>query len=115
TASQQRMRADRRNLALWTFQGWLAMILVAAGYAKVVEPMTSLEILLGWASTDQEALVRSLGWFEIGLGLTPLAPLFLGAFGRIPLLAGVSVIMVMSGLMSVVHGVRLEMGAVGLN
>lgn len=115
TASQRRLRASVLNLTLWTFQGWLTMILVAAGYAKVAEPMTSLEILLGWASAQQELFVRSLGWFEIGLGLAPLAPLFLGAAGRHLLLASLAVISISAAAMIVLHGLRMEAAAAVFN
>lgn len=115
TAPQRRLRANVRNLTLWTCQGWLTMILVAAGYAKIAEPMTSLELLLGWANPQEEVFVRSLGWFEIGLGLTPLATLFLGTAGRGLLLSGLAAISTTAAVMVVVHSLRMEITAVVFN
>ena len=45
---QGRSRAAYRNIALWTLQGWIAMFFIAAGYAKLTEPMTNLINLMGW-------------------------------------------------------------------
>lgn len=115
TIAQQRQRKNIANLTLWTFQGWIAMLLIAAGYAKIAEPMTSLEILLGWASADQESLVRALGWFEMALGLTSLSPLIFGKLARTPLLVGATCIIALATTMIVVHSLRLEPGAVVMN
>lgn len=115
TIAQQRQRKNVANLTLWTFQGWMAMLLIGAGYAKVAEPMTSLEILLGWARADQQSLVRALGWFEIALGLTSASPLIFGNFARFPLLIGAALISALATIMIVVHGLRLEPGAVAMN
>lgn len=115
TIAQQRQRKNIANLTLWTFQGWIAMLLIAAGYAKIAEPMTSLEILLGWASADQESLVRALGWFEMALGLTSLSPLIFGNLARTPLLVGATCIIALATTMIVVHSLRLEPGAVVMN
>lgn len=115
TIAQQRQRKNIANLTLWTFQGWIAMLLIAAGYAKIAEPMTSLEILLGWASTDQQSLVRALGWFEMALGLTSLSPLIFGNLARTPLLVGAACIIALATTMIVVHSLRLEPGAALMN
>lgn len=115
TLARQRRRRDLSNLALWTVHGWLAMFFIAAGYAKVAEPMAYLEILLGWASADQERLVRTLGWFEIALGLASLAPALFGRVARTPFLIGAAVMIALASIMIVVHSVRLEAGAVTVN
>ena len=103
------------NLALWTLQAWIAMFLIAAGYAKIAEPMTSLEGLLRWARPEQETLVRTLGWIEIALGLSPLAPLVLRRDGRSLLLIGVASVTALSLGMIVLHSFRGEPGAVVVN
>ena len=59
--ARARLDANARNLALWTFQGWLAMFFIAAGWAKVSEPMTNLVTLMGWPALAPENLVRGLG------------------------------------------------------
>ena len=46
TNHQARARADYLNIALWTFQGWIAMFFIAAGYAKLSEPMENLIVLM---------------------------------------------------------------------
>ena len=49
TPARSRLAASYRNLTLWTLQGWLAMFFIAAGYAKLSEPMTNLveRLILG--------------------------------------------------------------------
>ena len=32
---RSRAKSDYLNLTLWTFQGWIAMFFIAAGYAKL--------------------------------------------------------------------------------
>lgn len=115
TMAQQRQHRDIANLALWTLQGWIAMFLIAAGYAKIAEPMASLEILLGWARADQPGLVRALGWLEVALGLTALSPVLFGKLARTPLLIGVTIIIALATTMIVVHSLRLEAGAAAIN
>ena len=58
-APQARSRAAYRNIALWTLQGWIAMFFIAAGYAKLTEPMSNLIALMGWPAV---APVNSKSW-----------------------------------------------------
>ena len=73
--ARARLDANARNLALWTLQGWLAMFFIAAGYAKLTEPMTNLINLMGWPAVAPENMVRGLGVVEIVLALGVLTPL----------------------------------------
>ena len=59
TNHQARARADYLNIALWTFQGWIAMFFIAAGYAKLSEPMENLIVLMQWPAAAGEAFVRA--------------------------------------------------------
>lgn len=113
--SKQRQREDFTDLALWTFKGWIAIFLIAAGYAKLAEPMAYLETLLRWARADHQSLVRALGWFEIALGLTSASPFIFGNFARPPLLVGAAFVTALATTMIVVHSLRLEPGAVAIN
>ena len=72
---QARARADYLNITLWTFQGWIAMFFIAAGYAKLSEPMENLIVLMQWPAAASEAFVRGLGVAEIVLAAMVLAPL----------------------------------------
>lgn len=92
--ARSRLNASYRNLTLWTLQGWLAMFFIAAGYAKLSEPMANLIDLMRWPSLVSENLVRGLGLAEIVLALLVLAPLVSWKHGR-PLL-----VMAGSGLLS---------------
>lgn len=85
TPARARLNASRQNLTLWTLQGWLAMFFIAAGYAKLTEPMTNLVELLRWPALFAENLVRGLGLAEIVLAVLVLAPLVSWKHGR-PLL-----------------------------
>lgn len=85
TPARARVIATQRNLTLWTLQGWLAMFFIAAGYAKLTEPMTNLVELMRWPALVAENLVRGLGLAEIVLAVLVLAPLVSWKHGR-PLL-----------------------------
>ena len=74
-APRARSRAAYRNIALWTLQGWIAMFFIAAGYAKLTEPMTNLINLMGWPAVAPENMVRGLGVVEMILALGVLSPL----------------------------------------
>lgn len=83
--ARSRLNASYRNLTLWTLQGWLAMFFIAAGYAKLSEPMANLIDLMRWPALVSENMVRGLGVAEIVLALLVLAPLVSWKHGR-PLL-----------------------------
>ena len=61
STAQARSRAAYRNIALWTLQGWIAMFFIAAGYAKLTEPMSNLIALMGWPAVAPVNMVRGLG------------------------------------------------------
>ena len=115
TLARERLRNDIRHLALWTFQGWLAMAFIGAGYAKTSESLTTLQGLLSWFRPELEALTRALGLVEICLGLAMLVPLLSWKIGRPILLAGAVGVIALSMLMVVVHGRKAEVEAVLLN
>ena len=71
--ARSRLNASYRNLTLWTLQGWLAMFFVAAGYAKLSEPMANLVELMKWPALVAENMVRGLGVAEIVLAVLVLA------------------------------------------
>jgi hypothetical protein len=75
TPARSRLNASYRNLTLWTLQGWIAMFFIAAGYAKLSEPMDNLVDLMRWPALVPPDLVRGLGIAEILLALLVLAPL----------------------------------------
>ena len=108
TPARSRLNASYRNLTLWTLQGWIAMFFVAAGYAKLREPMDNLVDLMRWPALVSPDLVRGLGIAEILLALLVLAPLVSWKHGR-PLL-----VMAASGLLEVVmlaiHATGMDVG-----
>lgn len=97
-----------RNLTLWTLQGWVAMFFVAAGYAKITEPMDNLVELLRWPAFASENLVRGLGWAEVALAVAMLAPLISWRLGRFPLLTAAAGLVVLESVMLVKHAVSLH-------
>ena len=107
TPARSRLAASYRNLTLWTLQGWLAMFFIAAGYAKLSEPMTNLVELMKWPALVAENMVRGLGVAEIVLAVLVLAPLVSWKHGR-PLL-----VMAAGGLLAL-ETVMLALPAVGL-
>jgi hypothetical protein len=106
TPARSRLNASYRNLTLWTLQGWIAMFFVAAGYAKLSEPMANLVDLMAWPALVVPNLVRGLGIAEIILAVLILAPLVSWKHGR-PLL-----VMAASGLLAL-ETVMLGFHAIG--
>ena len=108
--SRSRLNDSYRNLTLWTLQGWIAMFFIAAGYAKISEPMANLVELMGWPAMVSESFVRGLGLAEITLALMVLAPLVSWKSGR-PLLVTASVgLIVLEAAMLAVHAFGLDIG-----
>ncbi len=105
-----RAKADYLNLTLWTFQGWIAMFFIAAGYAKLTESMENLTVLMHWPAMASVNFVRGLGVVEIVLALMVLAPLVSWRFGR-PLLMTASVgLLALQTIMLILHATELNIG-----
>lgn len=110
TPARSRLNASYRNLTLWTLQGWLAMFFIAAGYAKLSEPMTNLVELMRWPALAPENMVRGLGVAEIILAVLLLAPLVSWKHGRPLLVMAASGLLALEVVMLGVHGSALEGG-----
>ncbi|MBN9481284.1 MAG: DoxX family protein [Bordetella sp.] len=110
TPHQARARADYLNIALWTFQGWIAMFFIAAGYAKLSEPMGNLIVLMKWPALASEAFVRGLGVAEIVLAVMVLAPLASWRFGRPLLLTAAAGLLALEVIALGVHAFGLDLG-----
>ena len=105
-----RLHANYLNLALWTFQGWLAMFFIAAGYGKMTEPMDNLIALMRWPALVSEHLVRGLGVAELMLAFGVLAPLLSWKLGRPVLLAAATGLLAIETIMLIVHVTGLDLG-----
>ncbi|MET4685362.1 DoxX family protein [Brevundimonas faecalis] len=105
-----RAKADYLNLTLWTFQGWIAMFFIAAGYAKLTESMENLTVLMHWPAMASTAFVRGLGVIEILLALMVLAPLVSWRVGRPLLLIASFLLLGMQAIMLGVHALDLDVG-----
>lgn len=103
TTAPSRNRAAYANIALWTLQGWIAMFFIAAGYAKLTEPMTNLINLMGWPAVAPENMVRGLGVVEIVLAMGVLSPLISWRVGRPLLLTSAVGLIVMEATMMMIH------------
>jgi len=108
--SRSRAVAGYRNIALWTLQGWLAMFFIAAGYAKITEPMANLVTLMNWPAFAPENLVRGLGVAELALGVAVLAPLLSWRVGRPILLTAAAGLLVLESMMLGVHALGQDVG-----
>ena len=105
-----RAKSDYLNLTLWTFQGWIAMFFVAAGYAKLTESMENLTVLMHWPAMASASFVRGLGVVEIVLAVMMLAPLISWRFGR-PLLLTASVgLLALQSIMLILHAMEMNLG-----
>ncbi|HEY0599028.1 DoxX family protein [Brevundimonas sp.] len=110
TPARSRLAASYRNLTLWTLQGWLAMFFIAAGYAKLSEPMANLVDLMRWPALAPENMVRGLGLAEIALAVLLLAPLVSWKHGRPLLVTAAAGLLALETIMLAVHAVGLEGG-----
>jgi len=108
--ARARQARDFANLTLWTFQGWLAMFFVAAGYAKLTEPMTNLVTLMVWPQFVGENLVRGIGIVELVLAVGVLVPLLSWKVGRWPLLIATVGLIALQTVMLGVHATNLHIG-----
>jgi hypothetical protein len=113
--AQSRSRAVYKNVALWTLQGWIAMFFIAAGYAKLTEPMTNLITLMGWPAVAPENMVRGLGVVELVLAFGVLAPLASWRVGRPLLLTASAGLIVMESTMLVIHALSQDIGLAVVN
>ena len=110
TPARSRLAASYRNLTLWTLQGWLAMFFIAAGYAKLSEPMANLVELMRWPGLVAGNMVRGLGVAEITLAVLVLAPLVSWKHGRPLLVMAASGLLALETIMFAVHAAGLEAG-----
>lgn len=110
TPARSRLNASRRNLTLWTLQGWLAMFFVAAGYAKLSEPMTNLVELMRWPAFVADEMVRGLGLAEIILAVLILAPLASWKHGRPLLVVAAAGLLALEVVMLGIHAYGLNVG-----
>ena len=110
TPARSRLNASYRNLTLWTLQGWIAMFFVAAGFAKLSEPMSNLIDLMRWPALVAPNLVRGLGLAEIILALLVLAPLVSWKHGRPLLVMSTSGLLALETVMLGLHAVGMDAG-----
>lgn len=110
TPVRSRLNASYRNLTLWTLQGWIAMFFVAAGYAKLSEPMANLIDLMKWPALVSENFTRGLGVAEIVLAVLLLAPLASWKHGRPLLVVAGSGLLLLELAMLAFHATGLDVG-----
>jgi hypothetical protein len=110
TPARSRLNASYRNLTLWTLQGWIAMFFIAAGYAKLSEPMANLIDLMKWPALVSENFVRGFGLAEIALAVLMLAPLASWKHGRPLLVVAASGLLISEIAMLVVHATGMNVG-----
>ena len=115
TTAPSRNRAAYANIALWTLQGWIAMFFIAAGYAKLTEPMTNLINLMGWPAMAPENMLRGLGVVEIVLAMGVLSPLISWRIGRPLLMTAATGLIVLESTMLVIHALSQDVGLAVVN
>lgn len=115
TPARSRLNASYRNLTLWTLQGWIAMFFVAAGFAKLSEPMDNLVALMRWPALVAPDLVRGLGVAEIILAVLVLAPLVSWKHGRPLLVMAASGLLALEVMMLALHALGQDIGPVVTN
>ena len=110
TPARSRLNASYRNLTLCTLQGWIAMFFVAAGFAKLSEPMANLVDLMRWPALVAPNLVRGLGLAEILLAVLVLAPLASWKHGRPLLVMAASGLLALQTVMLAFHATGADTG-----
>ena len=110
TPARSRLNASYRNLTLWTLQGWIAMFFIAAGYAKLSEPMANLADLMKWPALVAPNMVRGLGIAEIILAVLVLAPLVSWKQGRPLLVMAASGLLALEVVMLAIHATGMDVG-----
>ena len=108
--SRSRLNASYRNLTLWTLQGWIAMFFMAAGYAKLSEPMANLVDLMRWPALVAPNMVRGLGLAEIILAVLVLAPLVSWKHGRPLLVMAAGGLLALEVVMLAIHATGMDVG-----
>jgi len=108
--ARSRLNASYRNLTLWTLQGWMAMFFIAAGYAKLSEPMGNLIELMRWPALAAPNMVRGLGLAEIILAVLVLAPLASWKHGRPLLVMAASGLLALEVVMLAIHATGMDVG-----
>jgi len=108
--ARARLIASYRNLTLWTLQGWIAMFFIAAGYAKLSEPMANLVELMRWPALAPESMVRGLGVAELILAVLVLAPLVSWKHGRPLLVMAASGLLALEVVMLAIHATGMDIG-----
>ena len=91
------------------------MFFIAAGYAKLTEPMTNLINLMGWPAVAPENMVRGLGLVEVVLALGVLSPLISWRVGRPLLLTAATGLVVMETAMLAIHAVNHDIALAAVN
>ncbi|RZJ03809.1 MAG: DoxX family protein [Brevundimonas sp.] len=110
TPARSRLNASYRNLTLWTLQGWIAMFFIAAGYAKLAEPMDTLAQLMRWPDLVAPNMVRGLGVAEIVLAVLVLAPLVSWKHGRPLLVTAAAGLIGLESVMLAIHATGGDIG-----
>jgi len=108
--ARSRLNASYRNLTLWTLQGWIAMFFIAAGYAKLSEPMANLVELMKWPALAAPNMVRGLGVAEIVLAVLMLAPLVSWKHGRPLLVMAAAGLLALEAVMLALHATGMDVG-----
>lgn len=115
TPARARLNQSYRNLTLWTLQGWIAMFFIAAGYAKLSEPLANLVDLMRWPALVAPNMVRGLGVAEIVLAVLMLAPLVSWKHGRPLLVMAASGLLALEVVMLAIHATGLDVGPAATN
>lgn len=104
------------NIALWTMQGVLAFVYLAAGGLKVIRPREKLVATgqLDWMKDHSDAAVKAVGAVEILGALGVILPEATGIAPILTPIAGVGLVIVQIGAMRV-HLTRNERQPLPIN
>lgn len=101
------------NIALWTAQALIALTLIWAAYAKLIQPIEETAKMLPWA-LDNPELLTSTGIIDLLGGLGIILPAALRIQPKLSVFAAYGIIALMIAA-SVFHISRGESSLIGMN
>jgi len=102
------------NVALWIAAGLLALVMLASGGAKALQPKEKLRARMGWVDDFPDGGVKAIGILEVLAGIGLILPPLVGIAEILTPIAAAGVAVIMVGAI-VVHVRRKEYPGLPVN
>ncbi len=100
------------NIVFWVIQGLLALVFIASGSIKLMQPKEKLAAQMEWTEDAPRPVIKLLGAVEVLGGLGVILPSLTGILPWLTPLAAVGLVLVMIGA-SMTHYQRKEFSRIG--